>query len=96
VKYGVREWVLRSEIETFAQWLEGQRNAATGKNKGRKVERSVKQKAEAEILRLSRRLEDLKGHKIQIEIKLKEKAQEIRLTQSRIEAQENLRDTATR
>ena len=96
VKYGTREWVLRSEIESFARWLEDQRNAATGKNKGRKVERTVKQKAEAEILRLSRRLIQLEEQKAQVEIKLREKAAEIRQTKSRIEAQENLRDTATR
>jgi len=96
VKYGAREWVLRSEIEDFAEWLEDARNAATGGNKGRKVERTVKQKAEAEILRLSRRLNQLEEQKSQIEIKLREKTAEIRRTKSRIEAQENLRDTATR
>lgn len=96
VKYGTREWVLRSEIEDFARWLEDARNAATGKNKGRKVERTVKQKAEAEILRLSRRLEILEHQKLQLDIRLKEKTLEIRQTRSRIEAQENLRDTATR
>lgn len=96
VKYGTREWVLRSEILAFAEWLENARNAATGKNKGRKVERTVKQKAEAEILRLSRRLDQLAEQKIQLDIRLKEKTAEIRQVKSRIQAQENLRDTATR
>jgi hypothetical protein len=96
VKYGAREWVLRSKIEEFAEWLEKERNAATGKNKGRKVERTVKQKAEAEILRLSRRLVQLEERRGQLAIKLREKEAEIRQTKSRIAAQENLRDTSTR
>lgn len=96
VKYGTREWVLRSKMEEFAKWLEDERNAATGGNKGRKVERTVRQKAEAEILRLSRRLLQLEDQKVLLETKVRAKTAEIRQTKSRIEAQENLRDTATR
>lgn len=96
VKYGTRRWVLRSEIEAFAEWLEKSRNEATGKNKGRKVERTVRQKAVAEIIRLERRLAQLEEQKAQLAIRAKEKDAEIRQTKSRIAAQEGLRDTAVR
>jgi hypothetical protein len=96
VKYGTREWVLRSKMEEFAQWLESARNAATGGNKGRKVERTVRQKAQAEILRLTRRMAQLEEQKIKLGIRVREKEAEIRQIKSRIEAQENLRDTCTR
>lgn len=96
VKYGTREWVLESDMKDFVVWLNNQRDAATGKNKGKKVERTVKQKAEAEILRLSRRVTQLEEQKAQLEIRARGKAAEISRAKSRIQAQENLRDTATR
>lgn len=96
VRYGTREWVLRTEINDFAAWLEDRRNEATGGNRGKKVERTVKQKASAEIVRLSRRVEQLEKQKAELSAKVRLKDAEIRQAKSRIEAQENLRDTATR
>lgn len=88
VKYGTREWVLRAKMEEFADWYEEQRNKSAGKNQGRKVERTVSEKADAEMVRLNRRLETLTEHKGALVIRLREKNAEIASVKTRITAQQ--------
>lgn len=77
VRYGSREWRVRSEVIDFGKWMREQRDASAGKNQGKKIERSVEDKAKSEIVRLTRRIEALEGHKLALQVKLKEKTVEI-------------------
>lgn len=96
VKYGTRKWVLRSEMEEFARWLEGARAESSGKNQGARVQRTVKEKATSEIVRLTARLEMLEQQKADAVRTVRAKAAEITRVKARIVAQEQLRETTTR
>lgn len=96
VKYGSRVWRVRSEVIDFAKWLDEQRNASPGKNQGRKIERTVADKSRSEIVRLTRRVEELEGHKAAIQVKLKEKTIEINQAKASILMHRERLDLAAR